>query len=90
VKVELGDGVFGHCKLTVAEAPEAKSSANVERVDVASVTAMLSAKWKGGGATESKSSSTAEKNTVRAGQIRTFTIANMDAEHKRIQLELAS
>ena len=91
VKVELGDGVFGHCKLAVAEAQEAKSSTNAERVDVASVTAMLAAKWKGGGAaSESRSSSASDKNLVRAGQIRSFTIANMDAEHKRIQLDLVS
>jgi small subunit ribosomal protein S1 len=90
VKVELGDGVFGHCKLAPAEAPESKSTSNAERVDVASVTAMLAAKWKGGGSTEAKGSGAPEKNAVRPGQIRTFTIANLDVEHKRIQLDLAS
>jgi small subunit ribosomal protein S1 len=89
VKVELGDGVFGHCKLAATEAAESKSTGNAEKVDVASVTAMLAAKWKGGGSNESKGSSAPDKNAVRPGQIRTFTIANMDAEHKRIQLELA-
>jgi small subunit ribosomal protein S1 len=89
VKVELGDGVFGHCKLAAPEAPESKSSTNAERVDVASVTAMLAAKWKGGGQAESKAGSAPDKNAIRPGQIRSFTITNMDAEHKRIQLDLA-
>jgi small subunit ribosomal protein S1 len=52
VKVELGDGVFGHCKLPASEAPEQKGgggSRNAERADVMSAAAMLAAKFKSGG-----------------------------------------
>ncbi len=92
-KVELGDGVFGTCKLAVAEVPEAKGSSrgSVEKVDVSSATAMLAAKWKTGrGSAETSSSPAPDKNAVKPGQIRNFRIANIDTDQKRIQLELAS
>jgi small subunit ribosomal protein S1 len=91
VKVELGDGVFGHCKLPASEAPEQKGgggSRNAERADVMSAAAMLAAKFKSGGL-PSASEPTPEKDTIRSGQIRTFKVANLDGEQKRIQLELA-
>ena len=77
-KVELGEGVFGICKLAPAEAPESKGgpSPSAERVDVSTVTAMLAAKWKGGGASEPSSSKAPEKDTLKPGQIRTFKIAH--------------
>ena len=91
-KVELGDGVFGTCKLPASEVQESKGSrGSGERVDISSVTAMLTAKWKtGGGGGSSESASTPEKNTVKTGQIRSFKIATLDPEQKRIHLELAS
>jgi small subunit ribosomal protein S1 len=87
VKVELGDGVFGTCKLVSTETQESRGSGNTNPVDVSAVTAMLAAKWKGGqGDSGSKAP---EKDTVKPGQIRTFKISNIDAQQKRIQLELA-
>ena len=59
-------------------------------MDVSTVTAMLAAKWKGGGASEPSSSKAPEKDMLKPGQIRTFKIATLDAEQKRIQLELVS
>lgn len=90
-KVELGDGVFGTCKIVQADAQEAKSQRNPERVDIASASAMLAAKFKMGGGTSSSGDAPApDKNAVKPGQIRTFKIATLDAEQKRIQLELVS
>ena len=60
-----------------------------QRVDVSAVTAMLSAKWKGGGQSEPWRAKSPEKDAVKPGQIRTFKIATLDAQQKRIQLELA-
>jgi hypothetical protein len=45
---------------------------------------MLSQKWKSGGAT------TDAVESIRAGQIRSFRITQIDAEKKRIELELQS
>jgi hypothetical protein len=81
-KVELGEGVVGLCqmkapekKLPAAEAP--KSS------DVGSLSAMLSAKWKQGGASE------ASQESAKTGQILSFRIAHLDPAKRLIELELA-
>jgi small subunit ribosomal protein S1 len=86
VKVELGDGVFGTCKIASEHKEETKSSKNTQSVDISSVTAMLAARWKQGGVTEVKEN----KNAVRSGQVRSFRIASVDAEQKKIQLDLVS
>jgi len=74
-KVELGDGVFATCRLSEdAESPTASP-----KVDLASLTAMLSSRWKGGGGAPS----------IRTGQVRSFRIAQLDPGAKTIELELA-
>jgi len=80
-KVDLGDGVFGVCKLAAqpAKAEEEKSS---PAADVSTLSAMLAAKWKSGGAEK------VDDQTPKAGQIRTFRIASLDAASKRIELDL--
>jgi hypothetical protein len=45
---------------------------------------MLSARWKQGGATDDA------KEVARAGEVRSFRIANLDAAKRLIELELAS
>ena len=45
---------------------------------------MLAAKWKQGKTANAESS----REPVRAGQIRSFRITGLDAERKRIELEL--
>jgi small subunit ribosomal protein S1 len=94
VKVELGDGVFAQCKLAPQPSEERRGeppASSAEKVDIASVTAMLTAKWKQGGGGGGSSEPTVEKdkNAVRPGQIRTFKIVNLDSEQKKIHLELA-
>ena len=81
-KVELGDGVFAQCRI-VADSGESEVAAASGKVDLSSLTAMLSDKWKKG------AGSTERSEQARAGQVRSFKIVSMDAEKKRIELELA-
>ena len=78
-KVELGEGVMAFVKI-----PEQKqeASAGAAKVDLSSMTAMLSQKWKAGGG-----GSGAAAEAPRAGQIRSFKIAGIDAAAKKIELE---
>ncbi|PSH04553.1 MAG: 30S ribosomal protein S1 [Acidobacteria bacterium] len=82
-RVELGQGILATCRISLAAAAkdEPKTSA---KVDMSSLSAMLSAKWKGGPAP-----STAKPESPRAGQIRSFRIVKLDATAKTIGLELA-
>jgi len=83
MKVELGEGVHGVCRLAPKkEKTEQKQAAPA--VDVSALSAMLKAKWKSGGGPQS-----AAAEGPRAGQIRKFRIAAMDPQSKRIELELA-
>jgi len=86
-KVELGEGVFGHCRLAeepAAEQPAAAPSGQ-QPADLSSLTAMLSAKWKQG----VSSSASARPEAPRAGQVRSFRIVKLDQASKRIDVELA-
>jgi small subunit ribosomal protein S1 len=83
-KVELGEGVIVSCQLK-QEADDASAAANEPKIaDVGSLGAMLAAKWKQG------ASATPLKEAARAGQVRSFRIATLDAAKKLIDLELAS
>ncbi len=82
-RVELGEGIQGACRM-VAEGL-AKEKAPVEsKADLASLSSMLKAHWKGGaGAGGSK------PEAVRVGQIRSFKITKLDPAAKKIELQLA-
>jgi small subunit ribosomal protein S1 len=81
-RVELGEGVHGDCAAdTRAAKPEAEPGAR--SADIGSLTAMLSARWKGGGAAASSDSE------LKVGQIRSFRITQIDAANRRIELTLA-
>jgi small subunit ribosomal protein S1 len=80
-KVELGEGVVAQCKL--AEPKAAEASASASKADISSLTAMLSQKWKSGPSVASSPKS------LRAGEVRSFRITNIDAAQKRVDLELA-
>jgi len=85
-KVELGDGVFADCRYSEsAEAAPAESGGSA-KADLASLTAMLSAKWKQG----STASSGSGAEPVKAGQIRTFRIIALDPSSKKIEVGLAN
>ena len=85
-KVELGDGVFADCRISVEHAQEEPSAAAPVRTDLSSLTAMLSAKWKQGAGPVS----TSRREPARSGQIRSFRILSLDASKKKIEVELAS
>ncbi|HVP00489.1 MAG TPA: hypothetical protein VMT15_20595, partial [Bryobacteraceae bacterium] len=80
-KVELGEGVFGWARLQGEQ--KATASGGAVKPDLGSLTAMLAQKWKSGGGGD-----TAAADAVRAGQVRSFLIASIDAAAKRIDLEL--
>lgn len=87
-RVELGEGIQAGCDLIKA----AQTSVSAEgatgtasgKADLSSLGSMLQARWKSGGPVVS---SKAEE--VRAGEIRKFRIAKLDAAAKKIELELA-
>ena len=78
-RVELGEGVVAVCRAKAA----AQAQRAAERADLASLTAMLLMRWKGGG--EAGPSG----EPMRAGQIRSFRITTLDPASKRIEVELA-
>jgi small subunit ribosomal protein S1 len=83
VKVELGEGVTAFAAL-VPESQGSTGGAAAPKADLSALTAMLADKWKSGGAgTGSRAG-----GGVRAGQIRSFKIARIDVEKKRIDLEM--
>ncbi len=85
MKVEVGDGVIGHCKLpsdSGADQKRAEAAAAAAKADLSSLSAMLSAKWKSGGGAETAA------EPPKAGHIRTFKITSVDPATKRIDLEM--
>jgi small subunit ribosomal protein S1 len=82
-KVELGEGVHATCRLA-AEAPKEKEKPAEGKVDLSSMTSMLSARWKGGAR-----GSGPEPEALHSGQIRSFRITKLDPGSKKIELELA-
>ena len=85
-QVEVGENVHGMCMIAAPEAKQEKSSGPV---DVSAMSAMLAGKWKGGAASSgSASESSPQSEPLRPSQIRTFRITKLDAEKKRVDLEL--
>ena len=86
-RVELGEGVQGMLRMTAADAAAAnavKEAAQEEnKTDLASLSSMLNARWRG------VASSPSPTNDVAKGQIRSFRISKLDAASKTIELELA-
>jgi small subunit ribosomal protein S1 len=81
-KVELGEGVVATCDLKKGQ-EQATRTESKPAEDVSSLGAMLAARWKQGGSTQTR-------ETARAGEVRTFRIASLDASKRLILLELAS
>jgi small subunit ribosomal protein S1 len=85
--VELGEGVQGHCTLAVQEQ---KQEQNRGPVDVSALSSMLASKWKGAGGDSAAAESAPKSEQLKVGQIRSFRIAKLDTEKKKIDLELVS
>jgi len=86
IQVELGDGIRAACRAgksaaVVAAAPEAKAA---PKVDLSSLSSMLKDRWKG-----NTPAASAKPEPLAEGQIRTFKIVKLDAEAKKIEVELA-
>jgi small subunit ribosomal protein S1 len=81
-RVELAEGVQGTCRMAAEGAVKAAPAES--KADVSSLSSMLQARWKGGA-----SSGGSKREAARAGQVRSFRIAQLDAAAKRIELELA-
>jgi len=82
-RVELGEGIQATCRVE-AQNPSGEASPSEAKVDLASLSSMLQARWKGGAAPGA-----AKPEPARSGQIRQFRIARLDAAAKKIELELA-
>ena len=93
-RVELGDRIVAVCRVPEAAAtdPATPMPAGAGPVDLSQLGSLLGAKWKTSLAPAKPSAKAAkpvEDKTVKAGQIRSFRLTEVDAETKRIGLELA-
>jgi small subunit ribosomal protein S1 len=95
IHVELGDGIRAICHLssTAAIAAESASAsptsaagalAPPQGFDLSALSSQLKDRWKG-----NYSAPQANPDVIREGQIRTFKITKLDAEAKKIEVELA-
>lgn len=81
-RVELGEGVQGICRID-SEGKKNDETQAEAKVDLSSLTSMLSAHWKG------RAVGGSNPKDVSAGQIRSFRIAKLDPAAKKIELVLA-
>ena len=81
-RVELGEGIHAICKMTTV-APSKGEAPKETKADLSSLSSMLQARWKSG------SGGPAKAEPVRAGQVRSFRIVNLDRAAKKIELEFA-
>jgi len=80
-RVELGDGIFGTCKIKAAAPVQGESSTGA-KADLSSLSSMLQARWKGA------SSGPSKPEPVRAGQVRSFRIVTVDRTAKTVEVEI--
>jgi small subunit ribosomal protein S1 len=83
VRVEVGEGIVGMCR-SAAESPRKENTLVEPKADLASLSSMLKAHWKGGA-----NANASKPEAVRAGQVRSFRITKLDSAAKKIELELA-
>jgi small subunit ribosomal protein S1 len=81
-RVELGEGIEGVCRIATQD-PTAGAPLAEGKVDLSALSSMLKAHWKGGPTT-----SAAKPDAMNAGQIRSFRIAKMEPDARKIDLEL--
>jgi len=82
VRVELGEGIQGFCRVSAAS-HDSEGSHSEAKVDLTALSSMLKARWKNGAAP-----SASKPQVLQAGQVRSFRITRLDAAAKRIELEL--
>ena len=84
---ELGEGIKAVCGAGSAGAgavPAAKAAAGGASVDLGALSSMLKSKWKG-----NAPSAEAKPEALAVGQVRSFKIVKLDAEAKKIEVEVA-
>ncbi len=81
-RVEVGEGIHGTCPIPSGHANAEKPTE--ARADLASLSSMLAARWKG-----SAGSSAATPEPLQPGQVRGFRITRLDPAAKKIELTLA-
>src|ERR1700719_3303946 len=81
-RVELGEGIHAICKMTTV-APSKGEAPKETKADLSSLSSMLQARWKSG------SGGPVKAEPVRAGQVRSFRIVNLDRAAKKIEVEFA-
>jgi small subunit ribosomal protein S1 len=81
--IELGEGVLATCRLEDVSSAEAQTTGS-GGADLSSLTSLLQARWKG----EIKAASSRHE-TPQIGQVRSFRIAVVDRDAKKIEVELA-
>jgi small subunit ribosomal protein S1 len=87
VQVELGEGIRASCrasKASVAASPAVVETKTEGKLDLSSLSSKLKDRWKG-----NAPAATAKPEPLSAGQIRSFKIVKLDAETKKIEVELA-
>jgi small subunit ribosomal protein S1 len=83
-RVELSEGVTAICRFPKPASKEPKAEPSA-KADLASLTAQLAQKWKqGGGPAETQEAAV----RVRAGEIRSFKIINVDKSQQTIEVAL--
>ncbi len=78
--VELGEGIVAACRVKAGAAEDAASGS---KADLSALTSMLQARWKGGAG-----GGAARPEPLHAGQVRNFRIVELDAEAKKIVVEV--
>ena len=80
--IELGEGVRATCVVKAAvKSDSAKPSQPADKVDLSSLSSMLSAQWKG-----NTPASSGDPEAMSVGQVRNFRITRIDSAAKKIEL----
>jgi small subunit ribosomal protein S1 len=88
VTAELGEGVQATFNIAAGEAKQEQKSTGP--VDINALSSLLTSKWKGGSAgTASSEPAPAKRELPREGEVRNFRIVKLDAEKKKLEIELA-
>jgi len=85
-QVELGEGIRATCPISAKNGSQESSGSDRSteaKTDLASLSSMLQARWKSGAPVESSVSP-----AIRAGQVRSFRITNLDRSAKRIEVQI--
>jgi small subunit ribosomal protein S1 len=83
VRVELGEGIEGAFR-SAAESPSGQEAPVAGKVDLSSLSSMLTARWKGG-----PGSGPVKPEAMQPGQIRSFRVRGADPDARKIELTVA-